>query len=664
MQKYWLFLSANFYQSASKKAVALFCSAVLLLPAFALAHESIVYLETEDSWSAAAEAASLNLGSEVVNSLITQNDTTWLNIHTHVTAGMLYLPTINLNSYEIYGLNSPGILSRGGIQLSADQEPFWQPEFFIPIEASWGSEFLLRIEHPRGATIPITLESPESEIRFNTTRLISDGIYYGAIGLMSIFALLFWVFNRDPHSGRLSILLVTWLATVIASWGYGDMPESSPLPTILAALSTAFILVAGLVSSWFCWHFLKESAKDSWTLKGLQFCMFANVAVLAVGAILGFNNSLASLTFIGTGFFAVSTAVVAAWRGDAAAKYLVAAAIFTTIPFVFLFTIQATQQLVIFVGILALVMVMLALLQRMSERMRQLDLRAEVAGERERFLASLSHEIRTPLNGIIGFSELCNQEPLQGNAKNYFEHIARSSKMLLNIVNEVLDYSKLEANEVNINSIPSRLKEILDDVQTIITPMAMERQVDFQVGVEDSVAAFVLIDPHRCAQVLINLSSNAVKFSEGGQVRINVSVVESELQFKVMDNGIGIDSKVLDGLFNPFRQAGPSIAREFGGSGLGLAISRQLAELLGGSLSATSKLGEGSTFYFRIPYVETSAPEKAEPINVDTQSLEGLSVLLAEDNSVNRLLACSILQKSGIHVDEAVDGEVAVSKAL
>jgi CheY-like chemotaxis protein len=161
--------------------------------------------------------------------------------------------------------------------------------------------------------------------------------------------------------------------------------------------------------------------------------------------------------------------------------------------------------------------------------------------------------------------------------------------------------------------------------------------------------------------VLINLCGNAVKFSRNGHVKIKVSLDKNHIVFEVIDNGIGIEEDLLAGLFNPFYQADPSTARKFGGTGLGLAISKQLCQLLEGELTAVSEKGKGSTFTFRLPYKKGTAPE--EPAKADLSILAGKRVLLAEDNTVNLLLATRILEKNGLLVDSAENGKIALNKA-
>lgn len=304
---------------------------------------------------------------------------------------------------------------------------------------------------------------------------------------------------------------------------------------------------------------------------------------------------------------------------------------------------------------------MLALLQRIAEQTQRWAMKADLASERKRFLASMSHEIRTPLNGIIGFSELANQESLDGNVKTYFKQIDRSSKVLLGIVNDVLDYAKLQATEITPNVAALNIKQTIEDVITINLPTAIRNGIDLSYQIDASLPEYVTTDPQRCLQILINLCGNAVKFSKNGSVRITASQENAELVFNVIDNGVGINKEVLAGLFNPFKQADASTARQFGGTGLGLAISKQLSELLGGTLDAVSEYGQGSIFTLRLPFEAAEPPE--QHIKISADRLKGKRILVAEDNPINLLLAAQILKKHGMNSDSAEDGKIALEKA-
>lgn len=635
---------------------------LLLCTSETWAQGQVRYLQDAQDWTSAVHSASNNLGLKLDDSLYVESSIAWLHLDlTDSNAEVFYLATSDLLSYQVFTLTEPIELAIGGDLLPDDERPIWNSEFMIPIDSNWGNDLLVSLKISSGSTIPFRLLTVAESNNIKNGSLLRDGIFYGSIGIVVILTLFISAFYRDKHAGRLSAMLVIWLVTVLSAWGYGDIISYSVIPSLLVATSNYLIILAAIVTAWFGWHFLREVAVGSFYLRGLNTCVWIGGVCLTVSIFIGASNLPGSILMLVTGFFAVATSIVAAARGDTAAKFLVAAAILVSIPFALLFFSPPTQQVIIAIGIGSEVMVTLAVLRRIGERLRDNELQAEIAVERQRFLASMSHEIRTPLNGIIGFSELIDKETLTGESKEYFGHIYQSSKLLLNIVNDVLDYAKLNAGGIRIESEPMNVEETLEAVHSIISPLALANRVDFSYSIDDNVTGWLSSDQHRCTQILVNLGSNAVKFSKAGKVKIEAHRHNDWLRFSVTDTGIGIHRDVLSGLFNPFTQADASTARQFGGTGLGLAISKQLATLLGGTLTAQSELGIGSTFTLNIPYLEGKAP--AQESREKTINLEGLHVLLAEDNSVNALLATRILEKSGICVDQAEDGSIAVQKS-
>ncbi len=631
----------------------------------AWAQDNLSYLVDAVDWASAVQAAAMG-DSQLLSDTIRSEDTTaWLHLELENSdTEILYFATSDLLAYQIYSIDDSAELAVGGDLLPTDERPIWNPEFMIPLDIHWGSELLVKLEISPGSQVPFQLLTRSEGSSITTGRLLRDGMFYGSMGLMAVLALFLSVFFRDQHAGRLSVTLTIWLLTVVSAWGYGDLMSNSAIPTILVAISNHLIVLASLITAWFGWCFLQESAAGNFFLKGLKVCFWASFVYMAVSVFVPVSNASAAVFVIATGFFGVTTSLISSIRGDAASRFLVASAALVSLPFVLLFISPPSQQVVMAIAVGAQVMVIFAVVRRIGDRMRIQEVQAEIAAERQRFLASMSHEIRTPLNGIIGYSELINEEHEPGKVKEFLDHIYQSSKMLLNIVNDVLDYAKLREDRISIRPEPFKLNSELESILTIIHPLAIRNQVDVSIDLDDDVAEYIVTDRHRCAQVLINLITNAVKFSEKGKVNIQVHQADDSLCFDVTDNGIGIESEALERLFDPFQQAQSNAASRFDGTGLGLTISKQLAELLGGTLTAKSEPGVGSTFTLTIPYTEgefTASTTKPELHSID---LQGLHVLLAEDNPVNAKLATHILEKSGISVDQAENGDVAATKAM
>jgi signal transduction histidine kinase len=294
-------------------------------------------------------------------------------------------------------------------------------------------------------------------------------------------------------------------------------------------------------------------------------------------------------------------------------------------------------------------------------------LRAKEAAEkalqvRTRFLSNMSHELRTPLNGIIGSASLVADEypPLQENT--FFNIIRTSSQHMLTLVNQVLDYSKLEAGQFQLVEKPFMLRQTLQELADSFKWDAQQKGIEVKLEVNDSVPDQLLGDPLRLLQVLMNLFSNAVKFSEAGMLELRVnndSITGGRhfIRFEVLDNGIGIPADKRETIFEGFVQADAETTRKYGGTGLGLTISRELVKRMGGTLLVKNNEPGGAVFYFTIPFVyatgDTLATTGRENKFFD---LSGKRILLVEDNPVNRLVAHKMLEKWHARIVEANDG--------
>ena len=305
---------------------------------------------------------------------------------------------------------------------------------------------------------------------------------------------------------------------------------------------------------------------------------------------------------------------------------------------------------------------------------------AEAANQaKSDFLANMSHEIRTPMNAILGFTDVLRRGyGNQNDPKKYLNTIHSSGKHLLDLINDILDLSKVEAGKVEIENIPCQPLQIIRDVFHVLSGKAVEKSIQLDFESATPIPETIFSDPQRIRQILTNLIGNAIKFTSEGGVRVTVSLLESQpsqLQIQVRDSGIGISDTQLNNIFDPFAQADTSVTRRFGGTGLGLTISKNFAELMNGDILVESQKGEGSTFTFTTGTGDISGTPLVQPQSLDATQTElakdsmvwqfqGQRVLVVDDGKENRELVRLLLEEVNLEVTTAENGQIGFDKAI
>jgi two-component system sensor histidine kinase/response regulator len=293
------------------------------------------------------------------------------------------------------------------------------------------------------------------------------------------------------------------------------------------------------------------------------------------------------------------------------------------------------------------------------------------------FLANMSHELRTPMNGVMGMLALAKRRMTDPKGQDQLDKAKGAAERLLGVLNDILDITKIEAERMMIENVPLQLGSVVENTVSVIGHKADEKGLQLKIELPDALSKLPLKgDPLRLEQVLLNLAGNAVKFTEQGCITLRLRQVDEaresvQVRFEIVDSGIGIEPAAQDRLFTSFEQADNSMTRKYGGTGLGLAISKRLVEMMGGEIGVESTAGAGSTFWFtlRLARREVGAVPPAPTFdNADAESrlrrdYAGARILLVEDEPVNREVACSLLEETGLNVDLAADGQQALALA-
>jgi len=307
-----------------------------------------------------------------------------------------------------------------------------------------------------------------------------------------------------------------------------------------------------------------------------------------------------------------------------------------------------------------------------SELISAREMAEASARVKEDFLMNMSHEIRTPMHVITGMSELLGKTRLEEQQRFYLGNIRHAADNMLALMNDILDLSKMEAGKLNLENIPFEVRKVLQRMENVMQHKAEEKGLDLLLDIDsEGIAPVLMGDSHRLNQILYNLISNAIKFTERGEIRVTCRL-EKELgqlqvlEFAVADTGVGMDKSFLGSLFEKFSQEHQSTSRTAGGTGLGMNICKELLDLMGGEIEVKSEKGQGTTVIFRIPFLKGTAaiPSMGRQWGEESAVFKGLRVLLVDDNELNRLVASTLLENLGAIIEEAENGKEAVEKFM
>jgi signal transduction histidine kinase/CheY-like chemotaxis protein len=410
-------------------------------------------------------------------------------------------------------------------------------------------------------------------------------------------------------------------------------------------------------------------------LKGACAAIYAiAVPTWSLAGVLLWADDNPACQLAGAGFFAGHLLYIQALHAHSpgAAAPTLPSVILPTVTPILLPHFQGTDQAIVClamaaVGLNALLSMWVSLTKSKALQEAQVAMQAASLAKSE-FLARMSHEIRTPLNGVLGMAQALGAEPdLKPGHRQSLSVIRQSGESLLTILNDVLDLSKVEAGRLELEEIAFDLEATVRGAQEAFAPQAAAKGLSFRLQMDPAAEGAYLGDPTRVRQILYNLLSNAVKFTEAGEVSLTVACAEGVVTLMVADSGIGIAPQDMARLFSRFQQVDSSTTRRYGGTGLGLSICRELAELMGGSVTVESQAGAGSRFIVTLP-LEKLAHRAAEA-GIGADTLEAglaaadstLRVLAAEDNEVNQLVLSTLLAQVGIAPDMVADGAAALA---
>lgn len=591
-----------------------------------------------------------------------------------------------LDEVDLYLIGDSGVESwRLGDKQSFSSRPVPIRIYTVPLILKAGDEksLYMRVKTTSSMTVPLSLSGGNNFVEYYINNDWLIGVFYG-IGLgLFFYHLVLWLNAREKvsrfyvvHVGAATLYIACLQGVAQRFWFEGVLfPDDTPYLSAYIALAAAALFTRDYL------HTQRWQRIDRTLLALAGLCSIAIVIQLLAPS--GSVNSIQPLIALLAMAIMMATGVYGWLKGIREARIFVLAwAVFLGMTTLFAFNVYGLIDLPstlsvhgIQIGmVLQQVLLAFGLAARLSalkdealSRQEEISRAQAESAAKSDFLAKMSHEIRTPMNAVLGLADLMRSTNLDPTQRNYVETIYSAGGSLLSVINDILDYSKITSGKIDLDLSTFDLESLLEDCLTIFHANAEKKGLRLVSDWGDSLPQWVEGDPTRVRQILLNLISNAVKFTDHGEVALfaRASAPDDQgyftLRCEVRDQGIGMTADQLGYLFQSFQQADSSTSRKYGGTGLGLAISRQLAEIMHGSVEATSELGKGTVFKISLQ-LRCSKKVAPEPRQMKDNSLAGLRVLVVEDNAVNQMVIWALLKKLDITVTMISNGEEALER--
>ncbi|NRB79345.1 MAG: response regulator [Saccharospirillaceae bacterium] len=582
-----------------------------------------------------------------------------------------------LSTLDIYKIteNGPRLIYRSGSSRVFGNRVIDHHKMIVPVDLYEPSTLLIKIKTDLDFSLNIKAW-PDNQ--FWQHLQFSDNmnwLYFGLIATMVIYNLFLYLSVNDRSYLIYVFFIGSYGAYIMTIDGYVFQlfwPEKLAFDSNMAHFSAAIMISTGFL---FCLSFLRLKKYSTVMYRACQLGIV--VSLLNLPAIFFLSTQTLSQFMILQSVIAMIIAIISSsictYKGYRPA-------IFFLLGWVILFsgnlvlllskvgfieTIDASTTLISkFGSSIEALFLSFALAHRIriiKSKSEEVHLKSEA---RKQFLAKMSHEIRTPLNGILGITELLKNSTLTVQQKIYIQTIKDSGTSLLSLINDILDHSKIESGKLELESTSFNLHILIDQCKNTFLHEANRKNIKLKSFIDPNISEYLLGDSNRLRQVIINLLGNAFKFSDKGEISINVTLLKAKspylLKFEVIDQGIGIIEHIQDNLFEEYQQADTSTSRKYGGTGLGLTICKQLVELMGGTIGIYSKPDKGSTFWFTIQVEKSESHENKVELIQSAPLNTGLNILIAEDNAVNQMVIKGLLKRENHEVTITSNGQEVV----